>query len=542
VSTIDGEARRIMESSLQDPRDDVRAFAVAAIAAADGSGDSIRPLMDDPSPVVRSAVFDALCSVDPGMIADHAATAMNDPEPSVRAQTLRSLRSAGEDEAVDVAMPSLNDSDPVVRAVAAATVGGTSGARVLEDLVRSGDRPSVVAALGEAANFPGELDLDLSSLRADPDSVIRSLAYGIRTGKDRVDDLVIGLDDLSLQVRTSAARALGRSPEGRRRLLGVLSTGSVIATEAALMSIGPEAKSDPMFLEWAESEARRAALLDSYRQRLQGESGDTTNLLIHTLKVRTDRLERWVLQAMSDRRTESAMGVVRKGISSSDMETRSQAIEALESIGDRSVTRVLLPLLDSDPVKGSASAEDALIRLSDDFDPWLQRLARRALGERGHDHGPGVAGFEAVERRETLDMMERVMALQRVALFSGLDPEDLELIAGVTTEIYHEPGTRIYRQGERGEEMLVIVEGEAIVSMTVPGAAPREIHRYHAPDHVGELALLRGGTRSADVDAGADGLLGVVVGKQDLISILEERPSVAMKLLGTLAERLIEQS
>ena len=87
--------------------------------------------------------------------------------------------------------------------------------------------------------------------------------------------------------------------------------------------------------------------------------------------------------------------------------------------------------------------------------------------------------------------------------------------------------------------MMMIMDGEAVVSATHEGVLV-EIVRHGKGEHVGELALLQGATRSADVNAGAEGLHALVIGKIDLISILQERPSVTMAMLSTLATRLAD--
>lgn len=99
----------------------------------------------------------------------------------------------------------------------------------------------------------------------------------------------------------------------------------------------------------------------------------------------------------------------------------------------------------------------------------------------------------------------------------------------------------IFVEGEVGEEMLVIVEGSVVV--TVPdGSTTRLIREYGPGDHVGELSLLAGGPRSANVHAGETGVRGLALTATDLLTVLEERPTVAVGMLGTLAKRLIEQT
>jgi CRP-like cAMP-binding protein len=133
-----------------------------------------------------------------------------------------------------------------------------------------------------------------------------------------------------------------------------------------------------------------------------------------------------------------------------------------------------------------------------------------------------------------LSPVDRVLALQRVAMFSELDPEDLEKVASVTAERRYEPNEFIYHEGAPGDEMLVIVTGE----VKVLHGGTQMIRSYGAGQHVGELALLRRAPRSADVVAGADGVFGLALGASELEGILDERPVVAMAMLATLAERL----
>ncbi|MFZ0015299.1 MAG: cyclic nucleotide-binding domain-containing protein, partial [Acidimicrobiia bacterium] len=337
---------------------------------------------------------------------------------------------------------------------------------------------------------------------------------------------------------------LATAEGGRRLLVGVLHEGSVLASEAALRALTPFEHPEPEFTAWAASEARRAAFLAGHRRVLDPQHSVHGRFLVKVLDSRVDRLIQWVLRAMTTAKTRDIMPIVARGMVSDDQETNAQAIEALESVGDRSVLSVLLPLLETEEVDESTPGRrESLEQLAGDFDPWLSALAARCLERDGYEGGTGVAswGDMSADHVDTLDEMGRVLVLQRVAMFSELDPEDLLLVARSTTEVRFDEGQLVYAEGDSGTELLVIVDGTAVVSRTRDGAT-HVIDTYGEGEHVGELSLLTGDRRSADVHSGETGLHGLIVTKTELIAVLEERPGVALGMLGTLAGRLIEQT
>ena len=113
---------------------------------------------------------------------------------------------------------------------------------------------------------------------------------------------------------------------------------------------------------------------------------------------------------------------------------------------------------------------------------WIRALAVRCISEEliddlGHLRGladadqsglvqSAIARWEVigVHYTETLDTVDRVVALQRVPMFAGIDPEDLERIATLFTERRYDTGALIFAWGAEGDEMLIIVEGEVAVS------------------------------------------------------------------------------
>ena len=201
------------------------------------------------------------------------------------------------------------------------------------------------------------------------------------------------------------------------------------------------------------------------------------------------------------------------------------AIEALDSLGERRLSRAVVHLLEGEPDDRPSSTVEALRTLSDDPDPWIRALARRIARSDSEDRMPDTT--------DTLDGIARMLVLRRVPLFSQLAPEDLQRIAASATEHLYPGGEALVREGEPGQELVVIVEG----SVRVVRANGEYVRSYAAGDHIGELAVLREQPRAATVVADGD-VRGLIIDGIGLKAILRERPEAAMAMLATLAERI----
>ncbi len=562
ITPEDAIGKRLLVDHLDDPRSEARAMAFASLTRiGDISNHRIATALSDESPLVRQVALDSLCVFDTSGSADHVNAALDDPDPRLR---LRGLHLAARDpdmvQGVDMTR-ALADSNPRVRAAAAVLAMDETGRDALQSMLGHGDAESDAAILDEIAGHAGQLGIDVVPFMSHPDHSVRASATNAYASADGESEVLLRqLDDPSMRVRAAAARGLARSAAGRGHLLGVLATGSVHTTDAALRALDPNERKGAGLGPWAGQEAMRASLLASYSRALEGaKKGAATEYLARVLRARGARLTEWAILAVTTPDRAAVMEVVERGVKSEDPETRANAIEALETVTDHSVVSLLLPLLEpGDEPRGVGAAEQALAAMTNDFDPWIRALAIRSRLEQGEDVSemralvaadrsdlvrtavPSLPTMEEIDFRG-IDLIDRVLALQRVPMFQDLDPEDLEIIATVATERHIPAGHRVYNEGDEGDEMLVIVDGNAIVS-TVDGGSRIEITRYGAGDHVGELALLGEGRRSADVDAGGGGLFGLTLNRTDLYSILEERPAVALGLVKTLAHRLASQT
>ena len=107
------------------------------------------------------------------------------------------------------------------------------------------------------------------------------------------------------------------------------------------------------------------------------------------------------------------------------------AIEALDSLGDRRLSRAVVALLEGEPDERWSDTVTVVQALSDDPDPWVRALAGRVFAQRGG---------QMPATTQTLDEVGRMLALRRVPLFTELAPEDLQRIAGKAVEHLYPAG------------------------------------------------------------------------------------------------------
>jgi CRP-like cAMP-binding protein len=126
----------------------------------------------------------------------------------------------------------------------------------------------------------------------------------------------------------------------------------------------------------------------------------------------------------------------------------------------------------------------------------------------------------------------KIERLAGIPLFAGLHERQLEQVARFCTEVRVEAGRTLCREGEAGHEFFVLESGTAAV--TVGGS---QVATLGAGDFFGELALLDAGPRNATVTAESD-VNVLVLTRQEFMTVLEEEPVVAVRMLPAIGARL----
>lgn len=127
---------------------------------------------------------------------------------------------------------------------------------------------------------------------------------------------------------------------------------------------------------------------------------------------------------------------------------------------------------------------------------------------------------------------EKLELLREVPIFSALETRQLEAVGRHVDRATRAAGDVLMRQGERAEEMMLILSGAATVERD--GNVLATLGRN---DVVGELALIDREPRTATVTATEDCEL-LVMHHRDFAALMDEVPDFARNVLISMAHRL----
>jgi CRP-like cAMP-binding protein len=126
----------------------------------------------------------------------------------------------------------------------------------------------------------------------------------------------------------------------------------------------------------------------------------------------------------------------------------------------------------------------------------------------------------------------KVELLRRMPLFTQFSTRELGEVAAVADELEVPEGKALTKQGRPGREFFVLVEGQADVERD-----GRRVFALGRGDFFGEIALIAKRPRTATVTTTTPARV-LVVTDRSFQSLMERFPSMQLKVLQTLAERV----
>ncbi len=519
-----------------------------------------------PDARVRRACVIALGASGDPRVEDVLVAAFADPDPSVRLAGVEttSARAERSRALADALRAATRDPVPRVRAAAAAA-DGANGEAVLRGMLASDARDDVVAAL---LSLPVALiGLALERDYADPITRAASFEAALRAGAAASLDapsLSRALDHADARLRRAAVRALAAHPDRRTR--SALARGLAdadrevrFASAEALASIGDDAL--PLITPHLAARApgtvdvaamalgalgtprARAALSDALRTRVC--SGWQATLAARALADADTPAERFLASAYTDRieqhrraafaileRMEDArvMRTVDKVLRFAPGRARADALEVLSNLGDREASALLVLQLEDGPLDDKLGALGALVRVPAD--------AAEVVAAALHDPDPWLRlGAAGARTPEEVTQMERLLVLRKISLFQNLSLDQLEAINRLLRESRYLSGETVCREGDLGNELYILVEGEVRFLRNQGTAQELLLNTQQPVSAFGEMGVLADAPRSATVVAASDATLLVLDGER-LKELILQVPEISFEIFRVLTARV----
>tara|TARA_B100001287_G_C22569700_1_gene475628 strand:+ start:75 stop:758 length:684 start_codon:yes stop_codon:yes gene_type:complete len=133
--------------------------------------------------------------------------------------------------------------------------------------------------------------------------------------------------------------------------------------------------------------------------------------------------------------------------------------------------------------------------------------------------------------------MEKIELLQSVSIFWDLNENDLGHIADKMVAKHFENGNYIFLEDSQGEQCFFVLEGSVKVTRLSKDGREVILAMLNEGDFFGEMSLLDGESRSANVIA-LEKTKVLTLDRNDFIAVVNDYPQIAVQLLKELARRL----
>jgi len=130
--------------------------------------------------------------------------------------------------------------------------------------------------------------------------------------------------------------------------------------------------------------------------------------------------------------------------------------------------------------------------------------------------------------------------LKKAAIFAGLDDDELGYIAEICNELKFKSGHTIFKEGEPGNRLYIIAEGEIRISRDIPGSGEEALTVLKAGTCFGEMAVFDRSERSTDAIVNKDCTL-ISITRSDFEILLDFNRELAYKVLWSVVRLLSDR-
>jgi CRP-like cAMP-binding protein len=135
-----------------------------------------------------------------------------------------------------------------------------------------------------------------------------------------------------------------------------------------------------------------------------------------------------------------------------------------------------------------------------------------------------------------IEPVEKVETMRKSAVFADLPIEDIVIIADILQELEFQEGHIIFREGDPGDKMYIIVSGQVIIQKGEGDKVEMTV-TLGSGECFGEMAILDGLPRSASVKATKLANL-LAIEREDFRELLRVYPEISLNVIQILSGRL----
>lgn len=136
-----------------------------------------------------------------------------------------------------------------------------------------------------------------------------------------------------------------------------------------------------------------------------------------------------------------------------------------------------------------------------------------------------------------IPMADSIELLRSIAIFRDLDDSELAEFADVCTSHEYQSGEVIFREGEAGNRLYLIIAGEVRISRQIPGSGEEALAVLKAGALFGDMAVFDRSERSTDAFSNG-GTTVLTISRTDFEMVLDFNRDLSHKVLWAVVRLL----
>jgi CRP-like cAMP-binding protein len=149
----------------------------------------------------------------------------------------------------------------------------------------------------------------------------------------------------------------------------------------------------------------------------------------------------------------------------------------------------------------------------------------------------GISAKEQDLETASIPLTDKILQLKRIEIFGDLSINELAAVASVTKEAAFDEGQRVFIEGERGDTLYLVLDGDVAVIKNCNTEKEIELDSIGAGEYFGEMALFTDDRRSATIRVKTTARF-LNLHRRELHAIVSEYPQIALHVCRVLSMRI----